>query len=346
MNHSHNLPLFKNLLRHSWHFYKANWKFLVLIFLPVLFFILLLTLILRFGFSSAGVWVSALVTICGIVLALTKVFKQILLFSGGMIAFDIENGENKKIHLPYKKIALQVWPIIWVSALQFLFLFVFSIIVFIAAGIVLLAPFLLITAIVRADPSTISFFTLYGNTITVVMLTVSLFGFILANIFFLSGIWFSSYALLLDKRTGLDAIATSLTLTRGRRWQIFWRMIVIGLIALVPILIILGPVYIQILSEIIPKLLISLLLYVQFNIIAPWPEISSMLFTWRTVLASIAYLISMPIFIVLNYFLWKDVKATAPVFEETTYIKTRKRAKIIISIGFLLSLIFALASVF
>jgi len=165
------------------------------------------------------------------------------------------------------------------------------------------------------------------------MFFISLFGFIVANIYFLSGVWFSSYTLLLEGRKGIDALTTSIMLVRGRRIQICWRMIVIMLMALVPISIILGPVYAKIVAHVIPQLMIGAMLAFQFHIFPALPSVSSALLLWQAVLGFVACLVAVPIFVALNYFLWKDVKATALPFDKKHYTKTRRLIKTCASIG-------------
>lgn len=323
------MPPFKHLLKNSWYFYKAHWKTLVLFFLPIEALILLLALALRFGFSPARFsWVAILAFIFGVIFILAKALRKIIVFSGGLLCDDLIEGRKMSWESGYKKILGQIWPILWVGILQCLIALVFAVLSAIIAVIVFASPFLVISFIVKANPAALLFFTLHGGSISFYSLIVALLVFVASSVWLISSVWFSSYALLLEGRRGIDAIATSASLVRGKRRQIFWRLLLIGLIALIPVLIILGPVYLKIIAEALPQMLIGLLLYTKFNVLPVLPHISSSLFVWRVVLTSVACLVAVPIFIALNYFLWKDVKATAPAFEEKQYTKTHKRMKI------------------
>ena len=328
------MPSFKKLLQNSWHFYKAHWKPLVLLLLPIEALILIFALALRFGLTPPRFyWVGIMAFIFALALLALKILKKVIIFSGGFIAHDLEHGERASIEARYKSIWQKIWPIVEVGALQCLYAFVAVLISFVAALAVLALPFLLMNLVARINPDTLAFFAFHGGGIFFYSFIVASLFFAVLSTLLISSVWFSSYALLLDGRKGLDALATSALIVRGRRKQILWRLIVIGLISLLPIIIILGPIYWMIVAETLPKLLWGLVLYMQFNIVPVFPNISDTLFIWRAVLTSLACLVAAPVFITLNYFLWKDVRHTGEQFEEKTYTKTRKRIKVWVWIG-------------
>jgi hypothetical protein len=350
MSHTHKLPSFKHLLKNSWHFYKANWKKLVGVFLPIELALLVLTLVITFGFTPARFSLIAFIaSIFILAMALLQIFKKMMIFSGGLIATQIENGEKMSVGDRYKEIFTQTVPIAWVAILGSLYMCAVAAASLAAALIVFFFPFILFGLLARVFPSMIDFISLNGGAISIGIFIIAAIGFVVSNIYFALRVWFSSYTLLLEGKDGLDALASSSMFVRGRSWQIFWRMLVIGIIAILPILIILGPIYVKILIEAAKGMAIAFALGLK----PVFPPIATNLILWRSVLALIANIIWAPIFVVLNYFLWKDVKATALTFEEVLYTKTRKRIKICVWVGLVLvaiapiiGLFVGLASVF
>ena len=337
------MPSFKKLLRHSWHFAKKNWKALINIFLPIEIALFLLTMLLVFGLNPARfLWVAVLAGIFAFIFAITRIFKRMVVFSGGLLLSQIESGEEKGIKRMYKDVLTQTMPIAWVAILQCLYMFAVSALAFLASVIIFFLPFLIFGLVSRVYPDAMYFINENGSAITTGMLIISLIFFAISNIFFGMKVWFSSYTLLIEGRDGIDALADSAMLTRGRSWNIFWRMLVIGIISLLPILIILGPIYVEILIQAVKQMAVAFALGLR----PVFPPIAADLLFWRSALALMANLVWTPIFVTLNYFLWKDIKATAPAFEESTYTKTRKRIKICIWAGLVLAVLAAIGSVF
>lgn len=340
MNHIHKLPSFKHLIKNFWHFYKANWKALIRVLLPIELALSVLAFIVIFGFTPARFsWIVFLGGIFVLLISFVQIFKNLLVFSGGIIISDIES--KKSVKAIYKGILAQAMPIIWVVVLQFLYMSAIVIAVAVATMILFFLPFLILGVIARFFPIAMFFVNDNGDTITMIMLVISSVVFIATNIYFMLRVWFSSYTLLIDGRDGIDALANSAMLVRERGMQIFWRMAVITIIALLPTIIILGPVYIKILMEALPKMALVFALGLE----PVFPPIAPDLIIWRNLLTILANLIWVPIFIGLNYFLWKDVKATAPVFEEAVYTKTRKQIKICVWAGLVFVVVFVCGSI-
>lgn len=337
------MPSFKKLLTHSWNFSKKNWKILISIFLPIEIALFLLTMLLVFGLAPARfAWVAALAGLCAFIFTAVMIFKRMIIFSGGLLLSKIESGEKQDVKERYKDVLIQAMPITWVAILQCLYMFAVVALSSLVAAIIFFLPFLAFGLLARIYPNLLYLINENGSAITTAMLAISFLIFIILNIFFAVKVWFSSYALLIEGRDGIDALTDSAMLVRGKSLQIFWRMLVIGIIALLPILIILGPIYVQILIQAAKQMAIAFALGLK----PVFPPIAADLLLWRSMLALLANLVWAPIFITLNYFLWKDVKASALTFEEGVYIKTRKRIKICIWIGLVLAVLFIFGSIF
>jgi hypothetical protein len=346
MSHSHKLSPFKLTLKNSWHFYKANWKELVLLFLPIELIIFLLTLILAFGLSPARfAWVYVLASIVSLLLTIASIFKKLLIFGGGSVVKEIgsgnENGQQKRAKYAYREILLQAVPMIWVGVLETLFMSTVAAFAFLVSFVVFLLPFILLSLLARLFPDVLYFLDTQGGALSITMLIISSIVFTATNIFFMARIWFSSYVLLLEGRIGLDALSGSFSYTKEKGWSLAWRLILIGLLVLLPVLIIVGPIYVKILIVAVKQMAIVFALGLK----PVFPQISGSLIFWRSALSSLAALIAAPAFITLGYFLWKDLKASAPIFEEGSYTKARKRIKIAVCIGAVLTLIYPILAI-
>ncbi|MES2059939.1 MAG: hypothetical protein V4438_02835 [Patescibacteria group bacterium] len=332
----HKLSPIRHLLKNSWHFCKKNFKSLVLVFLPLELAVFIASLILEFGLTPSRFgFVFILASIFGILLSLAAIFRKMLVFSGGMIASGIEKGERSDFKNIYREVIFQAVPIAWLAILQSLYICAVAMAAFAICFAVFLSPFLILGIISRVFPSVLSVIDDIGGPLSIIMLSISAIGFSALNIFFAMKVWFASYTLLLEGRFGLDALADSAMLTRGKSWQIFWRLVLIVIITFLPILIILGPVYFAILVAAAKQMAIVFALGLK----PVFPPISSNLILWRSFLAMIANLLWAPIFISLGYFLWKDVKATASPFHEADYAVARKRIRIAIWVGSVIAIL-------
>jgi hypothetical protein len=335
-NHSHKLAPFRHTLKKSWTFYKANWKKLIALLLPIEIATLVLTFIVMFGLTPVRfVWVAWLVALISIAVMLIQIFKKIFIFSGGLVVSQIEDKEEKSWIHTYKEILTQTMPIAWVCILQALYMCAVAFLTFLACIALFLVPFIVLSIISRVYPDVTYFISDYGGTITTTMFAISLIGFLIANFYFMTRVWLSSYTLLLLGRDGLDALADSAMFVRGRSLSVFWRMFLVSLIAILPIILILAPLYIKILIDAAKGMAIAFALGLK----PVFPPIAFNLLVWKSLLGLLANLLWAPVFIVMNFFLWKDVKASAPVFEESAYEKTRKRIKICVWIGFVLAVV-------
>ena len=330
-NESH-LERFRDLVKKSFGFYRAHWKHLVYFFLPIEIAIFELTLIIKFGLTPARFsFVVVLSFLLYITLFLIKSFRCLAVFSGGLVC----EGAREKINTKriYQSIWNEILPIIQVALIQAIIAFAFGVFIITLAILLFVSPFVLMGFIAGASPSALELFQFHGGYISAFMLMLSGSLAIIGYVFLLSEIWFASYAVVFLKRRGLDAIATSVEFTRGKRRQISWRIILIFIISAIPAFIILAPVCFRIVEALLPKIILQLLLYTSYGISIRWPEIPSVFVFWHSLSGFLASLVSLPIFISLNYFLWKSVKDTALPFLESRYEKSRKYAKYWASAG-------------
>lgn len=322
---NHNLPSFKYLLINSFGFIKSNWKDLLVFFVPLQILILLIALLFDFDvFAHESIALSVLGVVAFVILLAITIFRKLAVFGGGLVVSEIEKKETHTLIQWYKIFWQKIIPVAHVGALSLLVTITFVLITIILGVIIFALPFILLGLVARVYPYILELISWQSQMITLFAFFVVFFVIVLANLLFFVSMWFASYSLLLEKKKGLDAIASSFMYVFNRRGQIIWRILVIGIISFVPALVFLGPIY----YKIIANALGQMLFVYAIGLNPVFPEIPLSLVVWRDVLGALVGLIWMPIFVVLNYFLWKDVKATAVQFNEALYTKTRKWLKI------------------
>jgi hypothetical protein len=314
---------FKELVRDAFKFTKSNAKNLAFLFLPVLLVILVVSVAIDLYGTSLPMFAASVVAI---ILLLAQIFRCLLVFAGGMMCEDI--ADAPKHHDPflwYKKLLKKSHSAILVWILSVCLMTAFAVATVVIGLAIFILPFAVLGLLARWNPEILSILSLQGNSITVGLFILIALGVLVLNVRFALSLWGTPYALFLEGRKGLDALTSSYLFTEGKKWQIFWRLLLISFIAFVPALILLGPVYFFIVMNALKQITLAMLI---FQTTPVFPSVSLDLALWRTGFGFVASLVSLPLFVVLNYFLWKDVKAAAPHFDEAVYAKTRKRAKI------------------
>jgi len=319
---------FKELVRDAFKFAKSNAKNLAFLFLPVLLVVLVVSVAIDLYGESIPMFAASIVAM---ILLLAQIFRCLLVFAGGLMCEDV--ADAPKHHDPflwYKKLLKKLHSAVFVWILSVCLMTAFAVATVVIGLALFILPFAVLGLIARWNPEILSIFSLQGNSITVGLFILIALGVLVLNVRFVLSLWGTPYALFLERRKGIDALTSSYLFVEGRKWQIFWRLIIIALIAFVPIIILLGPVYFFIIINALQQIALAMLI---FQTTPALPPVPLDLALWRTGFGFVTSLLSLPLFVVLNYFLWKDVKATAPHFDEAIYVKTRTRVKIGVWIG-------------
>ena len=323
MEHCLKLASFKEIFKSAWIFYKSNWKTVVFLFLPLeiatLACFIALDLIPETDFFAATVGI-VVFSLGGFVF---PAFNKIITLDAPYLMERIAFGESiPKASVWYTSLVKRIIPISLVLFLIGVANFGFISLVMFIAGVL----FVLFSLLLKS-------FSAYSaiGIVLAIGVTVSLAYAALRYIikFFVGG-RFSIYMYIFDKRLGLDAIVSSFLLTEGREFGIFWRSVGIWLVTSIPFLLLVFPINATLIARSFNDIYIqAMVMHVQPVIASPSTAVTILL----DVMTSIAGLISVSFFVVLNYFLWKDVKATAKAFEETKYQKKRKTIRSLIGFG-------------
>ncbi len=276
-----------------------------------------------------------------IALFLASAFRSLIVFAGGLMCEDLKSSHHHEFTVFYQKVLCKIPDIASLAFMGLCLTLAFEIVVFILGAVLLVLPFLLLTLLARVSPGILQIISLQGGNISLGLAMLVVIVAIVANVWFALGLWGASYTLLLEGRKGLDALASSFLYVKGKRLQIFWRVLLLTLIGVVPLLILVLPVYAFIAIAMAKLAALSVLLLGTLKI----PPVPQDLALWRDSLSFVARLVSLPLLTVFNYYLWRDVKETSHAFNETAYTKVRKWIKIgvwsgavILAIGVFLSL--------
>lgn len=327
-NHTQ-LTKFKKIFEESKKFLNSNWKKIVYYFLPVQIIILVTAVVLDVLPRQTD---SSILVIVGIIASLLSFLAlisiKILSTGAPLILKDIDdNNHSKNIHW-YKNVLKKISGIVWIGALVSLLNITFISLIGFMAVMVFIAPSIVVGILLRIGLVDFAFYfqdIFVNNTMVGITLSVLFVGSVISSIAFLINSYFSMYAFLLEGRRGLDAIATSFMTVTKRRTKIFWRILCVWVVSLIPFLILLLPVQGKIIYDSLRGMAIQVFL---LQVPPALPDIPVGTLLARDILSFIASVISVPIAVVLNYFLWKEVNATAQIFEESKYNKTRKWIKI------------------
>ncbi|MES2224222.1 MAG: hypothetical protein V4469_04820 [Patescibacteria group bacterium] len=324
MGHNLKLTPFKDIFKSSWVFYKSNWKTVVLLFLPLeiatLFCFIALDLIPPETDFFVATFCIVVFNFCGFVFS---AFNKIITLDAPYLMERISFGENTpKAAVWYTSLVKRIIPISLVLFLIGVANFGFISLVVMIAGLL----FVLFSLLLKS----LSAYSAVGIVLAVGV-TVSLAYTALRYIikFFVGGM-FSIYMYIFDKRLGLDAVVSSFLLTSGREFGIFWRSVGIWLVTTIPFFILVFPINATLIYQSFNAIYFqAMVLHVQPTISSPSTTVAVIL----DIMTSVAGLLSVSFFVVMNYFLWRDVKATAMAFEETKYQKTRKYIRSLIGFG-------------
>jgi hypothetical protein len=323
MGHNLKLASFKDILKSSWVFYKINWKTVVLLFLPLeiatLFCFVALDLIPETDFFFASIGIVAF----NVGAFIFSSFIKIITLDAPYLMERIAFGEKIPTTLVwYKSLIKRIIPIALVLFLIAVANFGFISLVLIIAGLV----FVLISILLKY----LSAYSVISVVISIAAAVILIYGALRYIVKFFVGGMFSIYMYIFDKRTGLDAVVSSFLLTDGREFGIFLRSVGIWFVTSIPFLILVLPINATIIYNSLSDL------YLQVVILHQEPVISSptiFVTVLLDVMTSISGIIGVSLFVVMNYFLWRDVKATGVPFEETKYQKTRKYIRSLIGFG-------------
>ncbi len=319
----HLAPLgpFRKLVRDSFKFYFSHFRDFLFFFLPIEICVLVVSLILVLYKSEMPflLWV-----VIFSISVLLQAFRIVMVFAGGRMSEDIGASGLHDPFVWYKELFWKTGSVIRVMILELSLLVAYLTLTMLGGVVLLLLPFILLSIFSKFNPAVINLISLDGGSITLGLFTIILIAAVVLNFRFLLNIWFSSYALLLEGRKGVDALASSFLYVRGHKGQIFWRFVLIIFISLVPVLVLLGPVYIFILISAVKSAALTIAL---FGTLPAIPEAPLHLSLWRIGLSFLSSLVTLPIFIALNFHLWKDVKASVSHFDEASYTAVRKNIR-------------------
>jgi hypothetical protein len=341
------LQAFKHLLKDSKHFLKSNWKKILYLFLPIQIIIFVVAIVLDLIPSDTeSNYLVVLSLISVFVSFIGAAFLKMISVGAPLFLKSIEDTEtnSKNIHW-YKVILKKIIPIAWIGILVSLVNISFVTFVGFVSLIIFILPSVFVGILLRFGFTdfAFSFQDLFVNNTTVgTMLAVLFVGVIVSSIAFFINSYFSVYSFLMEGRKGLDALTTSFLSVSKRRAKIFWRVVGIWVISLIPFIILVFPIQAKIMYDALKSMAIEVFL---LQIEPAWPEAPANILVIKDILYFVASIISLPIFVVLNYLLWKDVHATTVSFEENKYNKTRKWIKIGVWSGVLILVIFITFSI-
>lgn len=322
------LTSFKHLLKNSKHFLKSNWKKIVLFFLPLQIIAFASVIVLDLLPRDAGsTSVQIFGTIFGTISFLGALVLSFSTVGAPLVLKDIEdNNHYKNIHW-YKSILKKIIPLLWIGLLVSFLNIAFITLIILISLIIFIIPSVIASILIQIGLTNLalSFQDVFVNNIAVgIMLCVLFIAGLISIVAFVINSYFAMYAFLMEERKGLDAITTSFLSVSKRRAKIFWRIIGIWTITSIPFLVLVFPIQAKIIYDGLRLMAIEVFL---LQIPPAWPEVPANILVIKDVLSSIASILSLPVFVVLNYFLWKDVRTTTANFEEEKYNKTRKWIK-------------------
>ena len=319
----------KDLFKSSWEFYKQNWKKIVYLFLPLEIVVLVSYAILDILPTND----SSLVILSIVVFtALAFIFKSLVQFValdaprvvGGVVA-----GESvPQTKVWYKSVLKKIVPISIVLVLVGIANFTFLAFVILGGGFIISA----VAFLFKAVPLNSFAGVLVGIT-TFVFVTYFAFKYVVR---FFVGTSFSIYTYIFEGRTGLDAVTTSFLITKGNRFKVFWNLVLIWLVTLIPSVVLVFPINLSILIAHFGDIFYQATVLHQEPVLPESPLYVSLLLD---IAASVATLISTSLLVVFNYFLWRGVRSNSVSFAEGEYNKTRKMLRSLVTLGIVLIVI-------
>lgn len=335
MGHNLKLSPFKEIFKSTLVFYKANWKSLVSLFIPLEIIILVSFICLDFIPESGSLLSVVIFMTLTIVAFVATSFSKLLVLDAPRIVEKVVFGEKiPQVKAWYMSLVRKIIPLSIVMILVAIANFAFIFLVVMSAGFI----FFLASLLTKGLPE---------NSITAIVLVVATSVVILYTTlrfvvrFFVGGV-FSVYLYVFEEKRGLDALTGSFLLTEGKRFSLFWRIVGIWIVTSIPFVLLVFPIQVSIVIDNFASAYQSFLMREEPVLLEPSLFVSVML----NIFTSIASLVSTSLFIVFNYFLWKDLKATASPFEEVKYTKMRKNLRSLVGAGILILILMFVSALF
>lgn len=329
------LSPFSLLIENSWNLYKTNWKKITLLFLPVEILVLMSVFVIDITPQTGSFWLTLLAILFTLVAFLAKSFSKLLSIDAPLFVSTIYKGEHTPLlGIWYKNLLRKIVPL--ASILIFVFFLNFAFVTLLTLlGIVVFT----LTAVFFRDFDPTSPLVILSFVITLLAVYLIL----RTSIKFLVSGLFSTYVYVFEERKGLDAVATSFMLTKGKQFKLFWRLFGIWLISVIPFMLLVWPINGKIIFDNIESIYTqAFVLHIEPVI----PDVSLLLTLLRDFFGSIAALFSLGFVAVAHYFLWKNLKERAVPFDGVAYAKTRNLIKHGVGIGIFLFAVIFFASLF
>lgn len=334
MNNNLVLPSFKEIFKNSWAFYKANWKTVMLLLLPLEIVLLASYVVLDLiPESESAIAIIGIIVFSVFAFVFTSFGKIVTLAAPYLIERMTLGEKIPKVSFWYLSLIKRIIPISIVLLLVGILNFGFVSMVMIVAG----AVFFLVSLLAKLI-STHDALVIVLNITLVVALIYVVLKYVIS--FLVRGM-FSMYVYFFENRSGLDALVSSFLITKGREFPIFWRTVGIWFVTSIPFFVLVMPINATIIYNSLSDLYVQVVILHQEPVIASPSMLVQILLDTMT---SLAGLLGASLFVVMNYFLWKDIKDTSAAFEEGEYTKTRSNLKRIIGFGAVLFALIFLAS--
>jgi hypothetical protein len=325
MEHHTKLKTIKSLLRESFNFYKANWRKLLAVLLPVEATIFVSAVILDFIYETDSNQFIFLGIFLSIVSLVVLTFRSILLMNAPRLVHDIDSGTH---HVSpkywYKKSLKDFLPALWILIIVGFINVAFALATILLSVIIFAIPAIVTGLLIRVGLGEFAIYAydfIVNDTSTIIVLTTLCVVSVLSSIVFMAHSFFSLYAFVLEGRKGFDAVITSFMLVGQERSKVFWRIVTVCAVSSIPFLVLTFPVYLAIAVESLKALAIEVFI---LNVPPSVPPASLGLALLRDSSIFVSGLIGSSVFMVLGYHLWKDVRSVSANFEEHHYVTTKR----------------------
>jgi hypothetical protein len=317
------LPLIGDFWEEGFKFIGAHWKKLLLYFVPLALLQVVIGY-LNFHFFGAQelppVWASIVAVVIGIAIS------YVMMCSSDLFCRELDNGGDTNPLNIYARGFRYFWKMLWAGILVMLV---------ISAGIALAyaggMAFFAIGGLLSA---------LIGKGILSVLIT-ALLGFIGVVFIFFCYIYFAlsaifvTYTVMLEEKKGMNALIQSFWYVKGRRWGIFGRMFVVGLI----------PGFIAVIGGVIGMaIIVSKFTFKGLEGLSdPTSDVYVAFFTFSMIMNLIFVPLSHLFYSSFGYVLWKQAKLTAGSEDVQGAYRTSKRGKFVAAawVGFALGILVA-----